>query len=387
MNRIYLILTLLTASLWASAQDTLHISVIPMAGDTVVTNKTQAGIGPDSIARPATGRGIVWDYSHLHAASKDSTYYSLPSATPYAASIAGHATLASRSARVPGTFNFFNYRPDYPQTFGFSAFVIDGNGLGAGDLNFAYSNDLVLLKLPAAFGDVTNSSSYSQAGFRYDTLVPDPGGTGTNIRIDSVRIDLTSTSKSSIIGTGILKLPNHPDTAAVLQSYTQTSLSTFEVRKYTTVGTIRLGTWIPYPFPPAVQKIYSKSWFVNGIRGPILTFNTDSAGSVTDAAWQSDSTATHLAGLKTGKTVQTLNLYPNPSNGRFTVNLPGESAGSVPGAVLTVTDAAGRTLLTRTCNTPDALKLDLEPMPAGMYRIALHTSDGMLLGAGTAAIK
>lgn len=66
----------------------------------------------------------------------------------------------------------------------------------------------------------------------------------------------------------------------------------------------------------------------------------------------------------------TLNIYPNPSNGSFTIELPTHQQTNV-----TITDISGRIVYQNTLSNKQTLQVDLSKQPKGVYIIHLTTDD------------
>jgi hypothetical protein len=73
-------------------------------------------------------------------------------------------------------------------------------------------------------------------------------------------------------------------------------------------------------------------------------------------------------GLAKNSAVNGVNVFPNPTTGKLSVNL-----GGIKNANVSVTDLTGRTLITRTAS--DAAELDLSGYAAGVYYVKIHAGD------------
>ncbi len=96
-------------------------------------------------------------------------------------------------------------------------------------------------------------------------------------------------------------------------------------------------------------------------------------GCISDKSEFFTFTATHLNDLVG---LRSLQLYPNPGNGWFTLDLEAESAQSLE---LHLSDATGKTLWRRTESIgtgPNRLQIDLRDCSAGLYLLHLHTGSG-----------
>ena len=63
-------------------------------------------------------------------------------------------------------------------------------------------------------------------------------------------------------------------------------------------------------------------------------------------------------------------IYPNPTNGNFTIDL-GKNYNSVK---VTITDLNGKIILSKTCNQCELLNLTIEE-PAGIYSLLIESDD------------
>ncbi len=73
----------------------------------------------------------------------------------------------------------------------------------------------------------------------------------------------------------------------------------------------------------------------------------------------------------------TLQLFPNPSNGRFNLEIPASITGP---SQLGVRDVTGRTVAQRNLNGPGMHQVDLENLPTGFYAITVENNSTILNG-------
>jgi len=69
--------------------------------------------------------------------------------------------------------------------------------------------------------------------------------------------------------------------------------------------------------------------------------------------------------------IQGLDIFPNPTSGELTIELPDSMSG-----LLTVRDVTGQGVLTLDLHFSDELKLDLGNYDAGMYILELVSESG-----------
>ena len=73
----------------------------------------------------------------------------------------------------------------------------------------------------------------------------------------------------------------------------------------------------------------------------------------------------------------TLRLFPNPNNGRFTIELPAAFHGT---ATLRVMDVAGRTVAVKALTERGPVRVELPSLPNGLYALALESNSQVLNG-------
>jgi len=69
-----------------------------------------------------------------------------------------------------------------------------------------------------------------------------------------------------------------------------------------------------------------------------------------------------------------INVYPNPAHDRIMITLPDDLKGN---AMVTLTDAAGRVVLTssHSIESSKSLEMELQSMKQGVYLLSVQTSD------------
>lgn len=72
---------------------------------------------------------------------------------------------------------------------------------------------------------------------------------------------------------------------------------------------------------------------------------------------------------------QVLNIYPNPADGRFTVNIPGGATA----ADIAITNVYGQVVCQRTVRNSTDCTFDLSSFAKGVYMVQMHTDNGSYL--------
>lgn len=106
-----------------------------------------------------------------------------------------------------------------------------------------------------------------------------------------------------------------------------------------------------------------------GVVTVLFTSNEETAGK----GWRLEYESFGAVGRAQVSTLPQLNLRPNPTSGRTSIEWP---SGTASGQ-LEVFDAQGRRLLRQTFEGGSQLEIDAEAWPAGLYAVRLQTSRGM----------
>ena len=368
---------------FAQAQISLSFSVAPNAGDTVVTNNFAAAT-PGALPVAAPGAAQTYNYSQkLHIDNRDTTFYVAPSATPFGAQIGSRSNVASYQGRNTTQYEYFSRKQTTPQSFGLAALIVDGSSFGVGPIPFLLSQDLKIMQYPANYLSTYTTTATGSFTLPYDTVITLPGV--GSVPVDSVRIRLNLSGTSNINGYGTLVLPRDSSYQVLLQNFQQNVSIAVDIHYIITIGPIHLPNWQNNAFSFPAQKSYSQNFYANGKKGPVLTLNQDSNGVVTSAAWQGDTAAPlAVAPLHAG---QNLKVYPNPSSGSVSVNLPDAASSTTDVAYINLTDAAGREVALNETALGHNLNISLEKQPAGTYQVQVRSKNGTLLASSSVVFK
>lgn len=284
-----------------------------------------AGIGA------VTGSSAVWDYSSVVMENTASGSISVgdPATSPNASDFPSSTKTISQGTIV----QYFNSSSTQRVSQGF---VFTVNVGGAIQVPVVFSDEATLLTYPFNFGNVVNDTYTGNAVIDLGGFFP-PTNAPVNGKI-----------YTSIDGTGILKLPAEDIS---------------NVFRLTTIDTAT-ATGVPILNSVEIIRIQHEYYDAGAIGLPIFV---DAYVFVSGAgAERQILSKNHSVGLDKNS-IQNVVLYPNPSNGEFTIS--GEFAkGNVE-----VTDLTGRVVYASEITSGATVKLN--DVKSGVYTVKLVAGD------------
>ncbi|MES2386795.1 MAG: hypothetical protein V4543_02235, partial [Bacteroidota bacterium] len=268
LQKLIACLCLLILTAKADAQTTITLASIPAPGTYVVNTNGSTG----NVQAGDSGAGLIWDYrTVLHGLTRDTTYYMLPSATPYAGQLGNAANFASLSG-----FQYQFYNRNATQ-FALSAVIADAGIPGITNLTFKLNPTFTLLRFPATYGNTYHTVSKASYAFPIDSATV--AQLGSPVPLDSIKVELTLTGDSRINGSGELLLPGPGEEYPCLrQQIKETTTQKIYGYTYIVLFGNRFYTWIALPIDiPGFTQTYINYW-TPAKTAPVLSMLTDSAG-------------------------------------------------------------------------------------------------------------
>lgn len=276
-----------------------------------------------------TGPSAIWDYSSVTMESTASESISVGDATTSAN--ASDFPSSTKTISQGTIIQYFNSTTTDRVSQGF-VFSVQGM-----DVPVVFTNEATLLTYPFNFGSTAVNDTY--AGNAVINLAPLPP---TNAPV-------TGKIYASIDGEGILKLPSEDIS---------------NVFRLTTIDTAT-ATGVPILNTVEIIRIQHEYYDAGAIGLPIFV---DAYVFVSGAGEERQVLSKNFSTIGLDKnSIQNLVLYPNPSNGEFTIS--GEFAkGNVE-----VTDMAGRVVYTSEIVSGATIKLN--DVKSGIYTVKLSAGD------------
>ncbi len=289
MKKSLLFVASILAGLSSFSQITISSSNLASIGDqTINSNDTVS-----SITITAAGPSQTWNYPSLLDHERDTIDFVDPATTPNGSNFPSSNLALSFGSS--GTYGYFSK----------TASVMDIVGGSLGNINATYSNNQTLAVFPVTYGNTNTDTYASQAK-----------GTGAEFgepAADSIRVNITGTSYSTVDAWGTLTTPM--GTFNVLRS----NDTTYET-------TVIEGKAAPFPWTVVNTQIdttYSHSFYTNDANSKwiLLSYNLDNTGAKDGGVeWARVTPAS--TSIVNNSTID-FNIYPNPTTD--ILNITGKS--------------------------------------------------------------
>lgn len=304
---------------------------------------------------PPSGPAQTYNFMVDSVGTADTTYFMVPSSTPYGSKMAG----ANLAAKNLGTYTY--YEKD-ASGFYLRGLVFEFPPLGISvpfeAIPLRFNPRVGILTFPAAIGMNLKTQSTARFRFAYDTVV---SVSGVNATVDSVEIVATLKDTSTIDGYGLAQFPSGD--LNTLRNR-QAQHITFGLRVRAKIS-IFPALWVDFPIAglPAINNTSYLFW-ANGKKSPVATINVDSLGLITDASFQAK-----LLSITTGvddldQRVQ-FNLSPNPASDYF------NWSATVPVKKMQIFSVDGKKIIEKSGNELKA-QFSTSQLKAGMYWVEIE---------------
>lgn len=333
--RKYLLLSagIIFATLSGKSQITITSSSMPNSGDTIRYSTSV----PGSVTYAPTGTNYFWDYSALTMLRQDLYEYKAASATPYAFYFIGMNKYGLKMADSigVGTFQFKDVYNFFQKTS--SVFKTEGIGFKYNNIPLAgyFSDDDELYQFPLNYLDRDSSN------FAFSVSI----GTGISYSQRGYRIN-------EVDGWGSIKTPY--DSVACLRLIS-TSYGIDSIN-FNGVG---------FSFPN-IQRSYK--WLSITEKIPVLEISGQYQNNNFNANQVRYRDIYRPAlGIETSSLSNESIVYPNPSNGLFTVYLNENKSGK-----MCVVDLTGKTVYESNCTAgKNSFDINALNLNAGVYLISV----------------
>lgn len=332
MNKL---LVLLACALCISAQSQITItsSSMPSSGDTIRYSTTN----PANITYASSGANYFWDYSTLTMLRQDLYEYKAASSTPYGFYFIGLNKYGLKMADSigVGTFQFKDVYNFFQKTT--SVFKTEGIGFKYNNIPLAgyYSDDDELYQFPLNYLDRDSSN------FAFSVSI----GTGISYSQRGYRIN-------EVDGWGSIRTPY--DSVACLRLIS--TLYGIDSINFNGIG---------FSFPN-IQRSYK--WLSTNEKIPVLEISGQYQNNNfnPNQVRYRDIYRTNV-GLQIVENNGESIVYPNPSNGLFTVYLNENKSG-----IISIADLTGKKIYTSNCNAgKNSIDLNTLNLSKGVYLISV----------------
>jgi hypothetical protein len=361
LSRLTLTISLCICALVSVAQITVTRVDFAVAGDmTINANDTLP-----SVSTGSAGASQTWNLSGIANHYTDTTVFSNPGSTPYAANFPG-ANLAGYNS-LEDAYYYVNASTSSVEIHG----VVFQNPFTGNPLPLPFSPPQPQITFPATFGTAFSNTSTAASGAFYMNLVLD---SSTNTVADSFRITQTVIRNSIVDGWGTTTTP--AGTFNTLRQRIVDSTNTL-IEAYVSIGGFPVG-WQTLPFGGnEVSTEYS--YIANGQKWAVAELSTDSAGNVT--------TASYLVNVVIGIDEFSASgnndviFYPNPSQGEVNISVLNSKAD-----LLEVYDMLGKKIETLRLNGA-SLTHSFESLARGLYTFRVLDRSGAAISNGKFVIE
>lgn len=317
-----------------------------------------------SVSPGNSGASQTWNLSGIANHYADTTIFSNPSSTPYAASFPT-ANLAGFNTR-DSAYYYVNASVNSIDALGYVA----PNPFNGNALILALSPPQPQITFPSTNATTFSNTATATSGAFYFFVVLD---SSINLTADSFRITQTIIRNSVIDGWGTTTTP--AGTFNSLRQHVVDSTAT-EVEAFVRLGIIPIG-WQPAFNDNGVSSEYY--YLANGQKWAIAQVGTDSAGNVNSAQY--------LTNVVIG--IEEFNfsgnddvvLYPNPSQGEINISVLNHSAAS-----LEVYNMLGRKTETILLNNI-SVSHSFEAYAKGLYSFRVLGKNGEPISSGKFIIE
>lgn len=352
MKKIAFVLILLLTAGWLPAQIVLNQSDMAQPGDVIIQSFQSIAGTP-----PSTGAAQTWVFNGSDTTALDTVLYLNPAQTPYADSVPG-SNLALVSG---GAYTYYNKTA--------AGFYLRG-------LVFPLSSDLLpidvpftalplrinpqlpVFTFPATFGSNQISTGTSRFEFPFDTVIQYLGFPVTVNRA-AILATINDTSLINGYGEGQFAGASLP----LLRNEQKMKIS---VRIQVRINTFLGPTWIALPdalLPPGGLpefRFRTILFWANNQKAPVASFDLDSSGSVSGAAYRKDLLITGNRTLLNTRSSFGFSLWPNPAEGMV------QTQSDTPLSYLEIFSPAGKKL--RHIPAPGAgIPWNTEGLAEGLY--------------------
>lgn len=330
---LFLIIVASFFSVAVKGQITITSSSMPGSGDTLRYSTSN----PAGVVYAPTGTNYFWDYSNLVMLRQDLYEYKAATATPYAFYFLGLNKYGLKVADSigAGTFKFYNVYNFYQKTS--ALFKTEGIGFKYNNIPLAgyYSDDDELYQFPLNYLD-RDSSTYA-----FSVSI----GTGISYAQRGYRIN-------EVDGWGSIKTPF--DSVSCLRLIS----TSYGIDSINFNG-------IGFSFPN-IQRSYK--WLSTTQKIPILEISGQYQNNnfTPNQVRYRDIYRTNV-GLNTTQTPAESVIYPNPTNGLFTVYLNENKSGT-----MNIADLTGKLVYSTACTTgKNSIDLNALNLSKGVYFISV----------------
>ncbi len=314
---LFAVCILFTVNLYA--QPTLTHTIVPVIGNTIVTNSSDT-----AFSEGPAGANQTWNFSSFTNTGNYSADYVNPSTTAYVDSVPG----SNLAANGPGATVYYN------STNG----ILELMGIGTAAYVVIYSDPSTLYSFPFTFNSSVNDNNAGHYVYG--------GGTIYDTRTGTTQVD------GDAYGTVTTPLGTFPNVLRMKTVQNTTDVTSFS----TSNSTVTSYTW----YSPAYNNLIAQiNYTVGDVGGVPYSVKSINYGAVTPSA------IININNLNEGLFIANLN------NESYTIQL--RNGGTIQSA--TVTDMQGKTVIVSD-NNNSTVVIDMKNFAAGIYIVRILGNDG-----------